>query len=271
MKNKKAISDNFIKLYKVISELRGPNGCEWDKKQTAYSLRSSLLEETFESIDAIQEQDNNNLKEELGDMFLVILMISKIKEQEGAFYLDELIQGITEKIIRRHPHVFGDEKNKSVSGILKRWEEIKVNEEGKYIQENFMDNVAKTIPPLERANLIQKYASKVGFDWKEPMPVINKIKEELDELIEEVVPPDNSEINMKNIELEVGDLIFTIVNLCRILKIDPSLALNSTNNKFINRFNEMEKKLKEQNIAINKTDLETMDRIWNKIKKQEKY
>jgi tetrapyrrole methylase family protein/MazG family protein len=270
MKNKEMISDNFIKLYEIISNLRGPNGCAWDKKQTAHSLRSSLLEETFECIDAIQEQDNDNLKEELGDMFLVILMISKIKEQEEAFYLDEIIQGITEKIVRRHPHVFGNEKDKTVSGIIKKWEEIKESEEGKYNRENFMDNVPKTIPPLERANVIQKYASKVGFDWKEPMPVIDKIKEELDELIEEVIPPDNSEINMKNIELEVGDLIFTIVNLCRILKIDPSLALNSTNNKFISRFNKLEKVVKVDKKNLNEVDLNTMDGIWNKIKAEEK-
>lgn len=270
MKNKKAISDNFRKLYEIISILRGPFGCAWDIKQTAHSLRSSLLEETFESIDAIQEENNENLKEELGDMFLVILMISKIKEQEGAFYLDEIIQGITEKIIRRHPHVFGNEKDKTISGIIKKWEEIKVNEEGKYNKENFMDNVPKTIPPLERANVIQKYASKVGFDWKEPIPVIDKIKEEIDELINEVCPPDNSEINMKNIELEVGDLIFTIVNLCRILKINPSLALNATNNKFIKRFNKLEKVLKEENKNLNEVDLNIMDGIWNKIKTKEK-
>jgi tetrapyrrole methylase family protein/MazG family protein len=270
MNDNNIIKDNFLKLYEIIKQLRGPGGCEWDKKQTAYTLRSSLLEETFECINAIQNKNDENLKEELGDMFLVILMITRIKEQENAFLLGEILNDITEKIIRRHPHVFGNEKDKSVKGILKKWEEIKDKVEGKYNNKKYMDNVPFSLHSLERAKLIQKYAGKVGFDWKEPMPVIEKLNEEINELIHEIKPQGKIKGNKKNIEMEIGDILFSVINLSRILKIDPSLALNSTNNKFIRRFNRLEEKLKSDNMNLKDTDLEVMDNIWNKIKAEEK-
>lgn len=269
MDTQKEIKEKFVKLFETVTHLRGPEGCAWDREQTAYSLRSSLIEETYECIDAIQNDNNENLKEELGDLILVILMITKIKEEEGIFLLSEILHDITEKIIRRHPHVFGEEKDKSVKGILKKWEEIKDKVEGKYNNEKHMDNVPKNIPPLERAKIIQKYAEKVGFDWKEPKPVIDKIKEEINELTEELEPTELIDKNKKNIEMEIGDILFSVINLCRVLKIDPSLALNSTNNKFIKRFNTMENKLKQENRTLKEEKLKNMDKIWNQIKSNE--
>jgi tetrapyrrole methylase family protein/MazG family protein len=258
-----SLKKKFSKLYSIIKQLRGPEGCPWDKKQTASTLRKSLVEEAYECINAIDEEDDENLKEELGDLFLVILMIIRIKEQEERFTIQEVLDGISEKLIRRHPHVFGNDKVKSVDDVIIKWEHIKTNVEGKKREKYLLDSIPKAFPPLGKAIAIQKKVSRIGFDWKNVEPVWHKLEEEIDEL-----KTAYEKQHMLHMEEELGDIIFTIINIARLMNIDPSIALNRTNNKFIERFTQVEKKLQQEGIDIHKAGLELMDALWNEIKKR---
>jgi tetrapyrrole methylase family protein/MazG family protein len=261
-KNKQAlIEKKFSTLYNIIKRLRGPEGCPWDKKQTASTLRKSLVEETYECINAIDEEDDENLKEECGDLFLVIIMIIRIKEQEAQFTIEEVLDGISEKLIRRHPHVFGNEKVKSVDDVITKWEYIKTNIEGKKSEKYLLDAIPNAFPPLEKAIAIQKKVSRIGFDWKNVEPVWHKLEEEIDEL-----KTAYEKQEFLHMEEELGDILFTIINIARLLHINPSLALNRTNNKFIERFTLVEKKLQQKGIDIHKAGLALMDTLWNEIK-----
>ena len=268
----KNLLNSFKKFHKIITTLRGPEGCAWDKKQTAESLRGSLLEETYECISAIEHNDDNNLKEELGDLLLLISMISLIKEEEKSFSLKDVMSEITEKLIRRHPHVFGDAEQTTVSGILKQWDEIKSTEKDKNNHKNLLDSVPKNLPPLESAYKIQKCVSKVGFEWDSIEPIWEKLFEEIDELksaLKKYKNNKNNECDKAKMEMEAGDLLFTIVNICRHLNIDPSLALNMCNRKFKNRFNKIELQLKSSGKTLQESNLEQMDKMWTQIKKEE--
>jgi tetrapyrrole methylase family protein/MazG family protein len=251
----------FVKLYGIIKHLRGPQGCPWDKKQTASTLRKSLVEETYECINAIDEEDDENLREELGDLFLVILMIIHIKEQEGKFIIQEVLDSISKKLIRRHPHVFGNETVKSVNDVITKWEYIKTNIEGKKRKNYICDTIPGAFPPLKKAMIIQKKVSRVGFDWKEVEPVWQKLEEEIHEL-KTAYEKDEEQ----HIEEEIGDILFTIVNIARLMNIDPSLALNRTNKKFVKRFSQVEEKLRQKGIDIHEAGLALMDTLWNDIK-----
>jgi tetrapyrrole methylase family protein/MazG family protein len=263
-KSYQGIEDLFERLYAIIKKLRGPGGCAWDREQTPYTMRASLIEEAYEIVSAIDEKDDDNLKEEIGDLFLILVMISRLKEEEGSFTLREVLEGICQKLIRRHPHVFGNEKKDSVAEILKQWERIKRDEEGKQTKGSILENAPRTLPPLGRAFLIQKKVSGVGFDWENPKPVWDKLEEEIAELREAFVTGEN-----RRMEDEFGDLLFTVVNLCRLLKVDPSLALNRTNQKFIRRFKMLERRVDAKSRRLEDMNLEQMDVIWNQIKKEE--
>jgi tetrapyrrole methylase family protein/MazG family protein len=251
----------FRVLFDIVKTLRGPEGCPWDKEQTPYSIRTNLIEEAYECVSAVEEQDDANLEEELGDLFLVATMMAYMKEQEGRFRMTDALRHICDKLIRRHPHVFADAQKDTPDEVIEQWNHIKDHVEGKKHKHSVLERVPRTLPPLERALEIQKKVAKVGFDWEQAAPVWEKLSEEIDELhhAEEDGDP-------RTIEQEVGDLLFTVVNLARLLNIDPTLALNGANQKFIARFQELESRLKEQDLRPEDTDLQTMDRIWEQIK-----
>lgn len=264
MKFENHINEAFSRLYEIIIRLRGPQGCAWDREQTASSLRSNLLEECYECIDAIDRADIENLKEELGDLFLLVAMISRICEEEGNFTLKEVFETISEKLVRRHPHVFGDIRTNSVPEIISRWEEIKENEKGKSAEASALDIVPRSLPPLARAFFIQNKVKKVGFDWNDVKPVWEKIEEEILELKSAVESQKKPEI-----EEEIGDLLFTVVNLSRMLHVDPSIALHQSNKKFVSRFRQMECRMRDNGLILKEASLTQMDEVWEKIKKEE--
>jgi MazG family protein len=253
----------FRVLFDIVKTLRGPEGCPWDKEQTPYSIRTNLIEEAYECVSAIEEDDDRNLEEELGDLFLVASMMAYMKEQEGGFRITDSLRHICDKLIRRHPHVFGDAQKDTPDEVIEQWNHIKDHVEGKKHKHSILERVPRTLPPLERALEIQKKVAKVGFDWEHAAPVWDKLSEEMEELRHAQGDGDPTKI-----EQEVGDLLFTVVNLARLLNIDPTLALNGTNQKFIGRFRELEARLSERDLRPEDTDLETMDRIWEQIKSE---
>ena len=273
----------FKSLYDTIAKLRGPDGCSWDQEQTPQSLRGALIEETYECLEAIDENDPVHIAEELGDLYLLVTMLAYMHEQEGKFSVADSLQNVNEKLIRRHPHVFGDVKVNSVGEILDNWSKIKVEQEGRKKKDSLMDEVSCGMPPMDRAFKLQKKAAKVGFDWPNTEGVIEKIKEELSELQEAIANKEKlsdnepkkssvfsvSSVLNNKIEEELGDLLFSVINLCRFLKVEPSVALRRTNEKFVKRFKYVEKKMKESNSEMNKDNLKIMDTFWNEAKEQE--
>ena len=263
----------FEHYYETIKKLFGPGGCPWDREQTPESLRKNLAEEMYECVEAITEEDPPHVKEELGDVFSVMMMIAYIYELRGIFTIDDVLDGITEKLIRRHPHVFADATVKDSDEVLENWARIKRDVEGRAEKSSAMDEVSAALPPLERAAKLQKKAAKKGFDWPDVQGVLAKIVEELDETKKEItaagVPTAgdaHKEPGMLRLEAELGDLLFSVVNLCRFLKIDPSMALVRTNAKFVRRFQYVEKKCKEDGVTMDKTALDVMERYWNAAK-----
>lgn len=264
------ITSSFLQLYNIIRTLRGPDGCPWDRKQTAKSLGPNLLEEVYEMIDAVENEDHENITEELGDIFLVTTMISYIFEQEKSLKLEDIFDGISEKLVRRHPHVFGDIVKENADEVVELWDHIKKNVEKKNVRmESILDSIPRTMPPLERAYKIQKKASKAGFDWDSVNDVIEKLHEELNEL-KDAVFSDTKSKNEQHIEEEIGDVIFSIINISRFLKIDPALALHRTNGKFIERFHYIERKMAESNLELKKENFNIMDRLWEEKKSKDR-
>jgi len=257
----------FKSLYDTIKTLRSPNGCSWDQEQTPQSLRGALIEETYECLESIDENDPAHISEELGDLYLLVTMLAYMHEQEGKFSVADSLQKVNEKLIRRHPHVFGDVKVNGVGEILDNWAKIKVEQEGRKKKDSLMDEVSSGMPPMDRAYKLQKKAAKVGFDWNDVEGVVSKIKEELSEVQEQVAG--SREQVAEKIEEELGDLLFSVINLCRFLKVEPSVALHCTNSKFIERFKYVEKKMKESNNEMNKDNLKIMDAFWNEAKEKE--
>jgi tetrapyrrole methylase family protein/MazG family protein len=259
------IEQAFGRLYAIVRRLRAPGGCPWDREQTPYSIRTNLVEEAYECVSAIEEADDANLREELGDLMLVTTMMAYMKEEEGAFLLTESLDEICDKLVRRHPHVFADAVKETPGEVIEQWNEIKAKEKGKEERRSVLERVPRTLPPLERSYLIQQKVSRVGFDWQEPGPVWDKIDEEMAELKEAAESG-----HMHLAEEEFGDLLFTVVNLGRLMNLDPTLALNSTNQKFIRRFQELERQLGERGRTPSESGLEEMDEVWNRIKAADK-
>lgn len=247
----------FENLLKIMYKLR--KECPWDKKQTHDSLKANTLEEAYEVIEAIDNKDYESLKGELGDLLLHIVFHSVIAEERKTFTIDEVIEGISEKLIRRHPHIFDKAEVEGADEVAKNWETIKL-EEGR---DSVLEGVPKNLPQLYRAFRMQEKASKVGFDWKEKEPVWEKIQEEINEL-REIETTDNKE----KIEEEFGDLLFSLVNYARFIDVNPENALRRTNDKFIKRFNYIEKKFKANEKDITKSSLEEMDKFWEESKKE---
>ncbi|NIK12701.1 nucleoside triphosphate pyrophosphohydrolase [Alkalibacillus almallahensis] len=252
----------FTALREVIARLRGPGGCPWDQKQTHESLRPYLIEEAYEVIEAIDQQDDDHLAEELGDVLLQVMLHSQIGEDHGYFTVDDVIQNVTDKMVERHPHVFGDENVDSADDVKRNWEEIK--QQGRPKQESVLDDVNESLPRLLLAKEIQKKVAKVGFDWKEAQPVVAKVYEELKEFEEAVANETSDEA-----ELELGDVLFSLVNLARYYRIDPEVALNRTCDKFTQRFQSVEKRVNESNQAITDLSLEELEEYWQEIKRNQ--
>ncbi len=254
------MSEAFDKLVGVVKRLRAPDGCPWDRKQTLYSLKQNVIEEVFEFIDALDRRDVENIKEELGDMLLHVIFHSIIAEEDGLFTLDDVINGIRDKLIRRHPHVFGNVKVNSVDEVLKNWESIKSSEHPEK-RRHYLDDVPASLPPIERALKLQKKARKVGFDWSSADECFDKVMEEVGELKEALKKKDR-----KRIEHELGDLMFAIVNLSRFVDVDPSEALRMASLRFKRRFDCVEDRLKEMGKGLEDATLEEMERQWQRCK-----
>ncbi len=251
---------SFYKLVDVMKKLRGKNGCPWDKKQNHKSLKPYLIEEVYEVIDAIDREDYNDLKEELGDLLLQIVFHSQIAKENGIFTIDDVAEGIVEKLIRRHPHVFGDVKVKDSDEVLKNWEKIK-KEEGK---ESVLDGVPKGLPALLKARRVQEKAKRVGFDWKNIDGALEKVEEEFKELKEAIKSNKKDEISE-----EFGDLLFSLVNVSRFLGIDAEDSLQQTINKFMERFKAIENKIKKsEKKNIEEYSLEELDELWDRVKEE---
>ena len=257
------------KLLDIMKSLRDPEtGCPWDLEQNFSTIAPYTLEEAYEVADAISRDDMNNLCSELGDLLFQVIYHSQLADEQGLFNFNDVALKINEKLIRRHPHVFGDSKMIDAKSQSIAWEQIKRQErlEGKTItdQDNgLLDGINKAIPALARAQKLQNRAATVGFDWDDIQAVLDKIKEEFDEVEAEI----NSDIrNTKKIEDEIGDLIFSCVNLARQFQIDSESALRNTNKKFEKRFAYIENSLMEQGIDLNEATLEIMDQLWNEAK-----
>ena len=255
------------RLRAIVRILRGPGGCPWDIEQTQKSLIPNILEEAYEAADAIRSGNKNNVIEELGDLLLQVVMQSEIASESGDFFLEDVANAISDKLIRRHPHVFGDDQLNDTESVLNRWEEIKRSEKGnqkKYI----LDGVTNGLPSLIKAHEIQKKVEKVGFDWPEARSVIPKIREELDE-VEEAMNEGGTNQQNENLAEEIGDLLFAVTNLTRKIGMDSESLLAAANQKFINRFNEVEKILEKQGTNVVEADIQCMEKAWEKVKNKD--
>ena len=256
------------KFAEIIAKLRDPNGgCPWDLEQTYQTMPPHILEEAYEVVEAINQDDRKELKEELGDLLMQVVFLSKLAQEEGAFTLDDVIDGITDKIIRRHPHVFGEIKAENSDEVLKNWENIKQQERYQKEQFSILDNVPIALPSLLRAAKLQKRCAKVGFDWSELEPTIQKVEEELQEVRDEILKQPQ---NPQAIEEEIGDLLFATVNVARHLKLNPEEALRKANLKFERRFRQVEQRILDSGRQLEQVSLAEMDLIWDQVKQQEK-
>ncbi|EOU1691973.1 nucleoside triphosphate pyrophosphohydrolase [Clostridium perfringens] len=256
---------DFQDLLDIIETLRNPGGCPWDREQTHESLKSALLEECYEVIDAIENEDEDALIEELGDVLLQVIFHASIGKEDGYFDIMDVIGGISNKMINRHPHVFGNEEANTSEQVLVNWDEIKKGEKGIKTLTEEMQNIAKSLPATTRAYKVQKKAKKVGFDWDDVNCAMDKVKEELNE-IKEVYNCEDKSI----IEGEVGDLLFACINVARFLEVDGELALNKTIKKFIKRFSYIENEAIKNNKNLKDMTLEEMDKLWEEAKTSEK-
>ncbi len=262
------LSAALMQLFQIVSLLRSEDGCPWDREQTSKSIAISLLDETYEYLDAVLSGDKTEQKEEIGDVALNVMMLLEIHHEHEDFSIVEALNDVCKKLIRRHPHVFGDVEAKDSVEVLDLWDKIKIEVEGKSaLQDDFFSRVPQSLPPLGMANEIQKKIRKVGFDWPDKQGVIDKVCEELDEVIEADTALDR---NQDEVEMEVGDLLFAVVNLARYLKISPSVALHRSNMKMKRRFNALSKICKERGIPLDTDHFEQMDSIWDEVKIEEK-
>jgi XTP/dITP diphosphohydrolase len=245
----------FGRLLKIMDELR--EQCPWDRKQTLESLRHLTIEETYELADAILENNLNELKGEIGDIMLHMVFYAKIADEMGAFDIEDVLNFLCEKLIRRHPHIYGDSKVENEEQVKANWEKIKLQEGKKSI----LSGVPNSLPALVKAYRIQDKAKQVGFEWENKEQVFDKVKEEMQELQDEIYKNNQ---NQEKIEEEFGDLMFSLINYARFLKVDPELALERTNRKFIKRFQYIEENAPKD---LQDMTLEEMDALWNQAKK----
>jgi len=254
-----------------MDRLREPEGCPWDREQDYETLRSYLIEECYEVADALDRRDRAALREELGDLLFQIVFLSRLAKEDGEFVAADVVRGIAEKMIRRHPHVFGDETAETPAEVLRNWEEIKRREKGqnrassgaRAAEASVLDGVPIALPALLKAQRLGTKASRVGFDWERPVDVLDKIHEELGELRQAVEQEDRS-----GVREELGDLLFSLVMLARKLDVDPEGALEQTNLKFMRRFNWIEGELRKEERRVDEEDVERLEQLWNASKRE---
>jgi tetrapyrrole methylase family protein/MazG family protein len=255
------MADHSIRqLLQIMGRLRGPNGCPWDNRQNHESLRPYVIEEAYELVEAIDGGDNDDIKEELGDLLLQIVFHCQIAQEEERFTFDDVIQGISEKLLRRHPHVFGGQSAADEEEALQNWERIKAEKEGKRKSKRH-----RGTPILHRALRLQEMAVGFGFDWEEPGQLLDKLDEEIDEIRGALASGDRQELTE-----EVGDLLFMAVNLTRFLEIHPEEALELSIGKFGKRFKAMENRAHELNRSLEEMDIDEMEKLWEEAKEGER-
>ena len=258
--------EKFNRLVEIMARLRAPDGCPWDREQNFDTIKRYTLEETYEVLDAIDARDWSGLAEELGDFMLQAVFYAQMAEEAGHFRIEDALDAINAKLVRRHPHVFGDGEARTADAVLKRWDEIKAIEkkEAGIKQELLLDGVPRSVPALVEAAGISSRAAKAGFDWENAEQVLAKLEEELDELAEARRTASHEEI-----EGEIGDILFVLVNLARFTKVDPEQALRKSNAKFRRRFAHVERSLKERGKSLQESDIQEMESLWQEAKAKE--
>ncbi len=248
------------RLRRIVHDLRSPGGCPWDQEQTHVSLLPNLIEEAYEVLEAIQNGDTEHMCEEFGDLLLQVVLHSEIASGSGVFDLDRVAHGISEKLIRRHPHVYASSSVSDTAGVLAQWDEIKRAEKGN-LPQRCLDGISRALPSLQRAVKLQKKAAKVGFDWPDAAGVVAKVREELAETEEAIASGESTAVAE-----EVGDLLFTVANLARKLKLDPEVLLASANAKFVERFHAMEDRLSRDGLTLAAASSDEMEAAWEAVK-----
>jgi len=250
----------FNQLCEIVARLRAPGGCPWDREQTNESLLPGLIEEAYEVAGAVRAKDDQNLREELGDLILLAVMHSEIAEETGRFNIAEVLEEVNAKLIRRHPHVFGSSSLRDTEGVVKQWEAIKREEKGN-AHGHYLADLPTALPALMRAQKAQKKAARVNFDWKEISDVVVKVDEELGETKSAIESRDSTAITD-----EIGDLLFAVVNLARKCDLDAEAVLQAATDKFVSRFNKVEEALHRQGKKLGEAGLEELDEIWSTVK-----
>jgi len=260
MNDRKKSLDEFRRLLEILDELRVK--CPWDMKQTNESLRKLTIEETYELAEAISSGNDDGIKNELGDLMLHIVFYAKIGSEKGLFSMEDVLEGINNKLTYRHPHVFGDVKVSGASEVEENWEQLKIREQNGY--KPVLSGVPASLPAIIKANRIQEKVRGVGFDWEKREQIWDKVSEEISELKEEI-----ANHNTESIESELGDVLFSIINASRLYGIDPEAALEKTNRKFIKRFNYLENETLKKGISLHNMSLDEMNVIWEEAKKED--
>lgn len=255
-------SDAFARLVDLTATLRSPGGCAWDRAQTVATIRPHLVEEFHEVLEALDADDDEQLRDELGDLLFLIVFMARMTEEEDRFDLTSVVEGIDAKLRRRHPHVFGDKEASTPDAVRSHWEATKLTEESHSGRRSILDGLPRDFPALLTARRLQEKAAAVGFDWDGPADVLAKVDEELAELRKEIAGR-----RVEKYEDELGDLFFAIVNIARTLEVDPEAALRKTNLKFRRRFALIEDRFRDRDLS--EVGLEAMDRVWNEAKELE--
>jgi MazG family protein len=265
------ITDHFARLCDIVAKLRAPAGCPWDREQTHESLLPALIEEAYEAASALRADDLTNFREELGDLFLLVVMHAEIARETGEFNIDNVIADVTEKLVRRHPHVFGESDVRDSGAVVKQWEAIKRDE--RTSDTHYLASLPAALPALMRAQKAQEKVARVNFDWAELRDVIAKVEEEVGELKRaikkwhrHVADDSRAGSGCHEVEDEIGDLLFAVVNLARKCRLDAESALQAATDKFVARFNRLEDELRSRGKRLGEVDLAEMDEIWNRIK-----
>jgi MazG family protein len=255
------VTDHFRRLCEIVAKLRAPGGCPWDREQTNESLLPATIEEAYEVAEAARSKNDAHFREELGDLLLLVVMHAEIAHEAGRFKIDNVITEVTEKLIRRHPHVFGESAARDSGAVLKQWEAIKREE--KKADTHYLASLPTALPALMRAQKAQSKVSRVNFDWTDLRDVIAKVEEELGELERAIENKDQ-----ESIADEIGDLLFAVVNLSRKSKLDAESALLAATDKFVRRFNQLEDELNARGKKLGEIDLPELDAIWNEVKQR---
>jgi tetrapyrrole methylase family protein/MazG family protein len=254
---------NFKDLLDIVEKLRSDDGCPWDREQTHESLKRHMVEEAYEAVDAINSKQDSKIREELGDVLLQVVMHARIAEEEKRFGIDDVTDGISRKLISRHTHVFGDDIAENPEEVLKNWDRIKNIEKGGRTHSQRMDDIPGNYPALLKSLKVQECAAKAGFDWDSKDGALEKVLEEIGEFAKA-----KKENNKKEMEKEIGDLLFSLVNVCRFMDMEPETALQETNARFVKRFRYVEKRCEEEGLVMEKTPLETLDSFWDEAKER---